>query len=133
VEPILSSPMDSSSVKNAHPPSSQIGDTSRKEWRSLAAEAPTHEETMPQGSTLTGKRPAPKRKRLTVYLPMSLLERLRNTVYWTRGTTLAGLLEAALSESLDQREIQRGSPFPQRLEELKGGRPKRYRSGTFRR
>jgi hypothetical protein len=68
---------------------------------------------------------APRRKRLTVYLPVSLLERLRNAVYWTKGTTLAGLLEAALNESLDRRERQYGQPFPKRLAELKGGRPKR--------
>ncbi|MGH7232790.1 MAG: hypothetical protein ACREJU_15750 [Nitrospiraceae bacterium] len=71
-----------------------------------------------------------KRKRLTVYLPVHLLERLRNTVYWTRGTTVAGLLEAALIESLDQKEHQRGGPFPTRLGELKGGRPKRRRSDS---
>ncbi|HJU05090.1 MAG TPA: hypothetical protein VJ692_08030 [Nitrospiraceae bacterium] len=73
-----------------------------------------------------------KRKRLTVYLPVNLLERLRNTVYWTRETTVAGLLEAALTDSLDQKEHQRGGPFPRRLRELKGGRPKRRRSDSTR-
>jgi hypothetical protein len=68
-----------------------------------------------------------KRKRLTVYLPVALLERLRNAVYWTRETTLAGMLESALAESLDRRERQHGGAFPHRLRELKGGRPKRRR------
>lgn len=71
---------------------------------------------------------APKRKRLTVYLPVALLERLRDTVFWTRGSTVAGLLEAALRESLDQQEHLRGGPFPRRLAELKGGRPRRRRT-----
>jgi hypothetical protein len=71
-----------------------------------------------------------KRKRLTVYLPVPLLERLRNTVYWIQGTTLAGVLEAALSDSLDVKEREYGSPFPPRLKELKGGRPKRSQTAS---
>jgi hypothetical protein len=58
-----------------------------------------HRTLPPVENGSTGSRP--KRKRLTVYLPVPLLERLRNTVYWTKGTTLAGVLEASLSESLD--------------------------------
>ena len=67
----------------------------------------------------------PKRKRLTVYLPVPLLDRLRNTVYWTRGTTIAGLLEMALNQVLSEKERQCGGPLPRRLQELKGGRPPR--------
>lgn len=69
------------------------------------------------------KRKSVERKRLTVSLPLELLERSRNTVYWTKGLTLAQLLEQALSYSLDQRERIHGQPFPKRLEDLKGGRP----------
>lgn len=69
------------------------------------------------------KRKAVERKRLTVSLPLELLERSRNTVYWTKGLTLAQLLEQALNYSLDQRERLHGQPFPKRLEDLKGGRP----------
>ncbi|WP_447977923.1 hypothetical protein [Candidatus Nitrospira bockiana] len=67
------------------------------------------------------------RKRLTIYLPVDLLERSRNAVYWTEGLTLAGLIEAALRDSLERREASNAGPFPRRLAELKGGRPKRTR------
>lgn len=70
------------------------------------------------------KRRSVERKRLTVSLPVELLERSRNTVYWTKGLTLARLLEQALTSSLDQRERLNGQPFSQRLEDLKGGRPR---------
>src|SRR5579885_448385 len=60
-------------------------------------------------STVTRKPVA--RKRLTIYLPVDLLERARNTVYWTSGTTLAGLIEQALSHTLDSRESLNGGRF----------------------
>jgi hypothetical protein len=70
------------------------------------------------------KRRSVERKRLTVSLPIDLLERSRNTVYWTKGLTLARLLEQALTSTLDQRERLNGQPFTRRLENLKGGRPR---------
>lgn len=70
------------------------------------------------------KRRSVERKRLTVSLPIELLERSRNTVYWTKGLTLARLLEQALTSTLDQRERLNGQPFTRRLENLKGGRPR---------
>ena len=70
------------------------------------------------------KRRSVERKRLTVSLPIDLLERSRNTVYWTKGLTLARLLEQALTSTLDQRERMNGQPFTRRLENLKGGRPR---------
>jgi hypothetical protein len=70
------------------------------------------------------KRRSIERKRLTVSLPVELLERSRNTVYWTKGLTLARLLEQALVTTLDQRERLNGQPFTRRLEDLKGGRPR---------
>lgn len=69
------------------------------------------------------KKSSVERRRLTVSLPLELLERSRNTVYWTKGLTLARLLEQALTHSLDHRERLNGQPFPKRLEDLKGGRP----------
>lgn len=68
-----------------------------------------------------------KHKRLTVYLPIDLIESLRNAVYWTPDLTLAGLIKEALTESLERREKAHGGPFPRRLLPLKGGRPKRGR------
>jgi len=63
------------------------------------------------------------RERLTVQLSPGLLDRLRNAVYWTPGTTLAGLVEACITRVLDDMEHERGDAFPQRREPLRAGRP----------
>ena len=89
----------------------------------------------PEDLTSGSRRPAnpkrasnPAKTRLTVTLPVAVLDRLRNTVYWTADLTLAGLTEQALAESLDRLEQQHGEPFPPRIESLKGGRPRRVGS-----
>lgn len=69
------------------------------------------------------------RKRLTVNLPADLLEQLRNTAYWSPGLTLASLVERGIRVCLDDLERSRGGPFPARLEELRGGRPRRHLDG----
>ncbi len=71
------------------------------------------------------KRPTPKipKERLTVHLPVDLIDRIKNAVYWTPGLTLAGLAEEALAAAVDKLERARGEPFPPRQAELKGGRP----------
>ena len=66
-----------------------------------------------------------KHKRVTFYLPVELVEDLRNVVYWTRGVTLAGLVEEALNDTLRRRQEAQGGPFPSRQGPLKGGRPRR--------
>jgi len=63
------------------------------------------------------------KERLTVHLSIGLIDRVKNTVYWTPGMTLASLAETALQQLVDQLEKQRGEPFPPRKENLKGGRP----------
>lgn len=63
------------------------------------------------------------KERLTVHLPINLIERIKNCVFWTPGQTLAGLAETALTEAIDKIESKRGEPFPHRHQELKGGRP----------
>ncbi len=70
------------------------------------------------------------KERLSVTLPVELLERLRNGVYWTPDLTMAGLIEQALTEVLDNMEKQHSEPFQPRMEELKGGRPRRIRSDS---
>ena len=67
------------------------------------------------------------KQRLTITLPAELLDRLRNAVYWTPSLTLAGFIESAVAARLDDLEKQHGEPFPTRVEELKGGRPRRIR------
>ena len=99
------------------------GDVQEHAWlvkETSASTVTTHDHSV-HGSP---ERRAVARKRLTVSLPLELLERSRNTVYWTQGLTLAGLLEEALTASLDHREELNGQPFPTRLEGLKGGRPR---------
>ena len=70
----------------------------------------------------------PTKARLTVALPVAVLDRLRNAVYWTADLTLAGLIEQAVADSVDRLEQRHGEPFPPRIESLKGGRPRRVRS-----
>lgn len=74
----------------------------------------------PPASEVSAK---PRKRRLTVHLPLALIERVKNCVFWTPGLTLAALAETALSKAVDQREKERGEPFPLRGGELKGGRP----------
>ena len=63
------------------------------------------------------------KERLTVHLPVELIDRVKNIVYWTPGLTLARLAAEALTKEVEKREKERGEPFPHRAEELKGGRP----------
>jgi hypothetical protein len=64
-----------------------------------------------------------QKERLTAKLPVELIERVRNAVYWTPGLTLARLAAIALTKYLDDIETERGAPFPPRQSELKAGRP----------
>lgn len=98
-----------------------------REWLSretAAPDTPHHAAPHDPMDLKPAKRRSVERKRLTVSLPFELLERSRNTVYWTKGLTLARLLEQALTSILDQRERLNGQPFTRRLENLKGGRPR---------
>lgn len=65
------------------------------------------------------------RARLTVKLPVHLIERLRNAVFYTQGMTLTGLVEQSLSAALAAIEEERGEPFPERTADLQPGRPSR--------
>lgn len=69
----------------------------------------------------------PEKRRLTLNLPADLLERLRNTVYWNPSLTMAKLVTEAVSDALDRLERRNGEPFPQRMEELKPGRPRTWK------
>jgi len=75
---------------------------------------------------------SPAKTRFTVTLPATLIDRLRNAVYWTADLTLTRLIEEALAYSVDRLEQQHGEPFPPRIEPLKGGRPRRARSALHR-
>ena len=58
-----------------------------------------------------------------MHLPLDLIDRLRNAVFWSPGLTLAGLAEQALADAVAVLEKKNGKAFPPRKEELKGGRP----------
>jgi hypothetical protein len=70
------------------------------------------------------------KQRLTVTMPANLLDRLRNAVYWTPALTLAGVIQTAVESKLQELENQNGEPFPPRVEELKGGRPRQIRPAS---
>lgn len=95
-----------------------------RDWLPRGSAAPDDHSTRDTKVQKPAKRRSVERKRLTVSLPVDLLERSRNTVYWTKGLTLARLLEQALTSTLDQRERLNGQPFSRRLADLKGGRPR---------
>jgi len=85
------------------------------------------------GAVLTtvkpGKPASIAKQRMTVTLPVELLERLRNAVYWTPGLTLARLIEEAVTDTIAAMERRSyGEPFPRRIAQLKGGRPRRMRA-----
>lgn len=67
--------------------------------------------------------PRIEKERLTVHLPLDLIERVRNVVFWTPGLTLAELAQMALAETVTRLEANRGEAYPPRTSQLKGGRP----------
>ena len=77
--------------------------------------------SVPPHSFLTSSR----KRRVTIVLPHSLLERLRNAVYWTGHCPLASLISDALDQAVTRMEHTNGQTFPQRLTPLKPGRPRK--------
>ena len=81
--------------------------------------------------------PTNNKQRLTVQISEDVIERAKNTVYWTRGLTLAQLTEEALENAIKNLEKisviyddstgkplkDKGDAFPKRREGLKSGRP----------
>jgi hypothetical protein len=65
-----------------------------------------------------------RKQRVTITLPQSLLERLRNAVYWTGHGPLARLISEALDDAVTHMEEANGQAFPRRLAPLKRGRPR---------
>ena len=65
------------------------------------------------------------KERLTVHLPLDLIDGVKNAVYWIPGLTLARLAEDALRQALAALEAARGAPYPPRERPLTVGRPLR--------
>lgn len=76
------------------------------------------------GANMHARTLRPRKQRVTITLPLSLLERLRNAVYWTGHGPLAQLISDALDEAVTHMEKANGQTFPQRLAPLKRGRPR---------
>ena len=66
--------------------------------------------------------PPSQKQRVTVALPMPLIERLRNAVYWMGDRPLVGLVTEAIEGIVTQLEEVNGGAFPQRESPLKRGR-----------
>jgi hypothetical protein len=66
--------------------------------------------------------PKPSKQRVTVSLPVPLVERLRNAVYWTEHHTIVQIIVDSLEDTLTAMEHANGGPFPGRLAPLKAGR-----------
>ena len=79
----------------------------------------------PEAEREAGAAPAskPGKERVTFQLPVDLIERARDAVYWTPGATMAALMETALTDHLAKLEKRRGQPFERRGGALKTGRP----------
>ena len=83
-----------------------------------------------KGKTVNGSVATPSvlsksgKRRITITLPHSLLERLRNAVYWTDHGPLACMITDALDQAVSQIEQANGQVFPPRLSPLKRGRPR---------
>lgn len=67
--------------------------------------------------------PKQAKERMTFHLPVEVMERAKNAVYWTPGLTLADLAAQALTDAVDRLERKKGESFPPRKANLKGGRP----------
>jgi len=69
--------------------------------------------------------PTQAKERMTLDLPVDVMERAKNAVFWTPGLTLADLAAHALTEAVDHLEKKRRKPFPARKADMKGGGPKK--------
>jgi hypothetical protein len=73
------------------------------------------------------KRAEPSRatkERVTFQLPVGLIEKARDVVFFSPGLTMASFMEDALVAQLKRAEKNRGAPFPSRAgAALRSGRP----------
>jgi hypothetical protein len=82
--------------------------------------------TPPNGVTATSPRAADSHnQRITILLPATLIERLRNAIYWTEQCTMTRVIADAIHDAVAEMEHTNGGTFPPRLTPLKRGRPRR--------
>jgi hypothetical protein len=105
----------------------RYGDESRRNF-APTNRSPVHRTRAFHMSVFPGKR-HPAKVRATLYLSADLLNEARNAAVFLAGhpvrLTLTKLAEDALREQLEQlkRQYNGGEEFPQRGEDLRGGRP----------
>ena len=78
--------------------------------------------TRPTGVTVPADSP---NQRITILLPTTLIERLRNAIYWTEQCTMARVIAEAIHDAVAEMEHTNGGTFTPRLTPLKRGRPRR--------
>ncbi|HEX2978061.1 MAG TPA: hypothetical protein VHO47_02995 [Candidatus Babeliales bacterium] len=65
-----------------------------------------------------------KKQRITIHLPIDLIDKIKNVVFWEPGLTLTALAQEAFEQAVVKLEKKRGDQYPERKERsLKGGRP----------
>ncbi|MGH7166017.1 MAG: hypothetical protein ACREIS_10900 [Nitrospiraceae bacterium] len=64
-----------------------------------------------------------RKARITLNLPVRLIERMRNLVYWTPTLTLASLAESAIESTL--KKLERGKRIRSRKGKIRVGRPRK--------
>ncbi len=65
-----------------------------------------------------------KKERITIHLPVDLIDKVKNVVFWEPGLTLTAFAEYALEKALEEQVEKRGEAYPARSERtLKSGRP----------
>jgi len=66
--------------------------------------------------------PRPAKERLTLHLPVEVMERPKHDLFWMPGLALADLAAQALTDAVDRLEKERGEAFPSQKTDRKGGR-----------
>lgn len=108
----------------------QANDTRRRDDAALSRREPSPDAQIRRMNSGKPTSSHPQKQRMTVLLPTSLIERLRNAVYWTEHRTLARIIADALEDAVTELEHSNGGTFPPRLAPLKPGRPQRRPSLT---
>jgi hypothetical protein len=95
----------------------------------MDSENPATLKLHPAAAAFSGNHGAGPKVRATLYLPADLLDEIRDAASYLAGYP-ARMTLTKLAEHAFRRELQRlkeihhnGTDFPQRTEELKGGRP----------
>lgn len=97
-----------------------IGLNPLEEYLSSSTAAET--ETLQPAENSESEQPV-KKQRVTIHIPVELIEKVKNAVFWEPGLTIAAFAEMALGNAVQEMEKERGAPYPLRKYQLKSGRP----------